>query len=236
MDTFARNLTNRLQQTVVWIYLPLSQSDRILVLSIRKVLQSPALNVLIRTALIGDVFVGSRSKGQVKDLFLDASTSLTMVYGEPRERYPISFFGTYCGTSSTQTFPSPFRLIKRGPCPINDAYFSWAPLHDVSSTLVFYDQETGFCRGIVFCYQNQGLRAVGQCRLQVDPAESIVQPVQLCFQAIPSFLYRNQNIYNVQVKFKHGTPINHTETDSEGGSLSRWKGSSSSGLHLNPRF
>ncbi|OIW22970.1 hypothetical protein CONLIGDRAFT_625286 [Coniochaeta ligniaria NRRL 30616] len=207
MDTFARNLSDRLQRSVVWIYLPISRPDIILVLGIREVLRSPSLNVLVRTALIGDVVVGSQSKGQAKDILLDASGPLTMVYGEPREGDPVSSFGAYRGRSSDQTLPPPFRLINRGPCPINDAYFSWAPLRDVSSTLVFYDQETGFCRGIVFCYQNRGLRAVGQCRLQVDPADRFVQPVRLCFRTRP---YGNQHIYNVQVKF------NPTETDSEG--------------------
>lgn len=202
MDTFTWNLTDRLQRFVVWIYVPISPPDRILALGIRKALQSRALSVLIRTALIGDIFVGSRSRLQVEDKLLAGSAPLTMVYGEPREGDAVRFFGAYCDKPfSDQTRPPPFLLIKRGPCPITGAYFSWAALHDVSSTLVFYDKATGYCRGILFRYQNQGLRAVGQCRLQVDPAESIIQPLRLCFRAQTN---------NVQVQFKH------TEMDGEG--------------------
>ena len=67
MDTFVRNFPNRLGRTVVWIYLPLSQQDRALVLGIRKELQSRDLNILIKMELIGDVFIGLQSKGQAKD-------------------------------------------------------------------------------------------------------------------------------------------------------------------------
>ena len=58
-----------------------------------------------------------------------------------------------------------------------------------------YDQDKEICRGILFRYQNRGSRAVGQCRLHVDPAERITRPVQLCFR-------RNASIYKVEVKFK----------------------------------
>ncbi|KAB5576478.1 hypothetical protein GE09DRAFT_623594 [Coniochaeta sp. 2T2.1] len=232
MDTFARSLTDRLQEHVVWIYLPISRRDRILVLGARKILQDPGmnhmgwtqLNVLVRTALVGDVFVGSRPNRQVRDLCFAASPPVTLVYGEPREGRPVSFFGARCaGPHVNQTLPPPFRLDNRGPCPMdekcNDAYLSWAPLRDVSSTLVFYDQDTGFCRGIVFRYHNGGAGAIGQCRLQVDPAERVVQPVWLCYRTIQSV--RGQNPYeriiqNVHVKFWQGARMNQTEKDSEG--------------------
>jgi hypothetical protein len=109
-------------------------------------------------------------------------------------------------------------LERPGPCPIDDAYFSWAPLGDVSSTLVFYDQHTGTCQGIVFHYKNGAARAVGQCRPHVDPAESVVKPVRLCFRATSS-TRRNQMIYKVQVKFKQDastTCTEKTEKDIEG--------------------
>ncbi|CAI4215870.1 unnamed protein product, partial [Parascedosporium putredinis] len=88
--------------------------------------------------------------------------------------------------------------------PIGDAaYASCAPLRDVLSALVFSDQSAGFCRGILFHYRNGGSRAVGQCRLHVDPVESVVLPVQLCFRGYshPSRIDRS-TIQVVQVKFK----------------------------------
>jgi hypothetical protein len=225
MDTFVRNFPNRLRRTVVWIYLPISQHDRALVLGIRKALQSRDLNVLIRTELIGDVIIGLQSEGQVEDRCLATSTPLTMIYGEPSEGRPVRFFGAYCGPPLDKAYPKPFRLEKPGPCPIDDdAYFSWAPLCAVSSTLVFYDQNTGFCRGIVFRYQNGGSRAVGQCRLQVDPAESVVRPVRFCFRANSCSSRWNRTIYTVQVKFKQGARTNHAEKDIAGWESQPMKG------------
>lgn len=216
MDTFARNFPNRLRRTVVWIYLPISQHDRALVLGIREALQSRDLNVLVRMELMGDIIIGLQSKGVVKDRCLAASAPFTMIYSEPREGCPVRFFGAYCKPPLDQALPKPFRLEKPGPCPIDDdAYFSWAPLCDVSSTLVFYDQNTGFCRGIVFRYQKGGSRAVGQCRLQLDPAESVVRPVWLCFRTNFCSSRWNRRVYMVQVKFKQGARTNHTK-DIEG--------------------
>ncbi|KAK4198906.1 hypothetical protein QBC40DRAFT_340954 [Triangularia verruculosa] len=214
MDTFTRNFPNRLQRTVVWIYLPISQDDRILVLGIREASPSRDLNVLVRTELVGDIIIGLQSKGHVKDRCLAASAPLTMIYGEPREGHPVRFFGAHCRAPLDRALPKPFRLEKPGPCPIDDdTYFSWAPLRDVSSTLVFYDQDTGFCRGIVFSYQNGGSRAVGQCRPQLDPAESVVRPVGLNFRASSSPSRWNRTRHMVQVKFKR---TNHTEKEIEG--------------------
>ncbi|KAL2185713.1 hypothetical protein L209DRAFT_756953 [Thermothelomyces heterothallicus CBS 203.75] len=217
MDTFTRNFPNRLRRTIVWIYLPISQHDRIFVLGIREALQSRDLNVLVRTELIGDIIIGLQSKGDVKDRCLAASAPLTMIYSEPREGRPVRFFGAYCRPPLDQALPKPFRLEKPGSCPIDDdAYFSWAPLCGVSSTLVFYDQNTGFCRGIVFRYQNGGSRAVGQCRLYVDPAESVDRPVRLCFRTSSCPSRWNRMRYMVQVKFKQGARINRIEKDIEG--------------------
>lgn len=105
-----------------------------------------------------------------------------MIYSEPKEGRPISFFGSRQGPPLSQPLPAPFRLEDPGCWPVSaNGYFSWAPLSNVSSTLAFYDANTGFCRGILFHYQNGGCRAVGQCRLGVDPAEAVVRPVQFCF-------------------------------------------------------
>lgn len=217
MDTFVQNFPNRLRQYIIWIYLPISQRDRTLVLGIREELQSRTLSVLVRTELIGDVVIGLQSKGKAKDLCLTASTPLTMIYGEPIEGHPVRFFGARCGPPLDEAHPMPFRLEKPGSCPIDDdAYFSWAPLCDVLSTLVFYDQTTGFCRGVVFRYRNGGSRAVGQCRVRVDPTDSVVRPVRLCFRANSCSSRWNRMIYTVQMKFKQGAQTNHTEKDIDG--------------------
>lgn len=217
MDTFVRKFPNRLGRVLVWIYLPISKHDRALVLGIREAWQSRDLNVLVRTKLVGDVIIGMQSEGKVKDLCLAASPPLTIIYGEPSDGGPVRFFGAHPGHPLDKPLPERFQLERPGRCPIGDrAYFSWAPLCDVLSTLVFYDQSTGFCRGILFHYLNGGSRAVGQCRPQVDPAESVVRPGRLCFRADSCSSRWNRMIYMVQVKFKHGAGTSHTEKDIDG--------------------
>lgn len=217
METLARNASNRLQRGVVWIYLLISRYDRVLLLGIREALQSGHLNVLVRTELIGDVTVGLQTTGPVKDRCLAASAPVTMIYGEPLEDRPIRFFGAFSSQPLKQGFsPPPFRLEDPGPCPLEDAYFSWAPLHGVTSTLVFYDHDTGYCRGIVLRYENGGSRAVGQCRIQVDPAESVARPVRLYFQVTSYSSRCNEMIYTVRVRFKQDVQNNCKEKDIEG--------------------
>ena len=174
---------------------------------------------------MGDNIIGLQCKGRVKDRCLAMSAPITMIYGKPKGGQPVHFFGAYCRPPLDQALPQPFRLEKPGPSPIDDdAYFSSAPLDGVLSTLVFYDQSTGFCRGIVFRYQNGGSRAVGQCRLHVDPAEVVVRPVRLCYRADSCSSRRNRMMYLVQVKFKQGALTGHEEKDIDGWEFRPLKG------------
>ncbi|KAK4041087.1 hypothetical protein C8A01DRAFT_45719 [Parachaetomium inaequale] len=215
-DTFTR-LHNFLRRSIVWIYLPISECDRALVLGIREALQTRDLSIFVRTERIGDVIIGLQCGGNddAKNQCLAVSAPVTMIYGEPKEGRAVRFFGAHCRRALDQPLLEPFRLAKPGPSPIDKyAYFSCAPLRGVSSTLVFYDQSTGFCRGIVLRYDNGGSRAVGQCRLQVDPAERVARPARLCFRADSSSPRRpNRKIYTVQVKFKQSSPTNDSDIE-----------------------
>jgi hypothetical protein len=65
-------------------------------------------------------------------------------------------------------------------------YFSSAPLQDVASVQVFFSAQDGekntLCKGMLFRYNGGGQRAVGQCRLHVDPCELYVRPSAFYFQ------------------------------------------------------
>lgn len=217
MDTFV-HFHNRRRLTLTWIYLPISQHDRVLVLGIQATVQFRFVSLLVRTELIGDVIIGEQSEGELDDRHWAAFAPLTMLYGEPVEGRPVRFVGGHCRVPRDGALPKLFPLKGPGPCPIDDSctFFSWAPLSAVASTLVFYDQNTGFCRGTLFQYQNGGSRAVGQCRLHVDPAESVVQPGQLCFRVNSSLSFRNRTIPTVEVKFRQAARTNPTKKDMDG--------------------
>lgn len=175
------------------------------------------LNILVRTELTGDIIMGLQSKGNAKDRCLATSAPVTLIYGEPKEGRSGRFFGAHCAPPSDRALPKPFRLEKPGPSPIgDDVYFSWASLDNVSSTLVFYDHSTGFCRGVIFHYRNGGSRAIGQCRLEVDATESLARPAPFCFRTDSSPSRWNRTIHRVQVKFQLDAPTNPVQEAVEG--------------------
>ncbi|KAK4234056.1 hypothetical protein C8A03DRAFT_18978, partial [Achaetomium macrosporum] len=214
IDDYIRALSNRRRRSIVWIYLPISKGDRPALLGIREGLQTRTQSTVIRTKLVGDVVLGMQCKGAIRDSILGASPPLTMIYGEPKQGDPVCFFGIYCRAQADQGLTKPFRLPNPYGSRLGDeAYFSWAPLSGVSSTLVFYDEINGDCRGILLRYRNGGARAVGQCRLQVDPVEGVAEPVQLCFRVDSCSSSFNRILYIARVKFKQTAQASGTAED-----------------------
>ncbi|KAI5865028.1 hypothetical protein GGS23DRAFT_603707 [Durotheca rogersii] len=167
-------LSNRCQKGAVWIYWPIARQDSVVALSIRG-----EFDILIRTRLIGNVVVGSRFRGAEAGLWLGGTGKCTLLYGEPREGENIPLIGGCCSAHAPFT-----ARIQSIPRPEKDCrmHFSAAPIGMVSSAPVWYDEQNGFCRGILFEYENGELRAVGQCRLHVDPSKKYVRPSRLCFR------------------------------------------------------
>lgn len=140
--------------------------------------------------LVGEVILGEIGRRPEQDDLLGYGTSITFIYGEPKELQPISVFGGHSAAPSKEEFPCPFST--QDPIPnIGARYFSWAPLSGIRSIRTFYDEGTGLCRGIIFQYENGGLRAVGQCRLHVDSSTLVVRPSVLCFQLTSYFTSPN---------------------------------------------
>lgn len=216
MDSYSRAFSNRRRRSIVWIYLPISQPDRALLLGVREQVQPRVQSIVIRTKLVGDVIVGLQCRSAVRDASLGASAPLTMIYGEPKPGNPVCFFGAYCRLPAlpAQVLTKGFCLPNPSGSPLsNEAYFSWAPLSSVSSTLVFYDESNGACRGVLLRYENGGARAVGQCRLQVDPTEEVDQPVRLCLQIGSHSSRFDRILYTAHVKFKQDPQAGGTLED-----------------------
>ncbi len=126
---------------------------------------------MVKTRLNGEVAVYGAPPLTFRTINwrLASSPPVTLVYCEPEKGLPVSFFGAWSGLSlSDQVDPGP--LQHQIPDSTRVEAFpslSYAPLAGLESTLVFHDESTGFCRGILFRYRNGRTRVIGQCRLHV---------------------------------------------------------------------
>ncbi|KAI1056102.1 hypothetical protein LB507_001535 [Fusarium sp. FIESC RH6] len=172
----------------VWIYLPIPKNDQLLAIDIRQ-RHWGGIDILARTKLAGDIRIGKQQFwGPLKDLGLSEPAPQTIVYSEPVEGALVTFLGTYHEPSYQDELSklSPFEKWGGIFDPHDhsvEPFVSWASLDDISSTLTFNDQDTGFCNGIMFHYRNGGCRTVGQCRWHVDSVIRVEHPRVFQFKA-----------------------------------------------------
>jgi hypothetical protein len=102
--------------------------------------------------------------------------------GWPKSR--ISIITTYSEHSQDGTFEQP----RHHYCPPPDAS-SWAimhshaPLENIRQVRMFYyqDRSVQSCKGLLVEYDDGGKRALGQCRLHVDPSDTFERPTRIAF-------------------------------------------------------
>ncbi|KAM6487043.1 hypothetical protein HDV62DRAFT_140691 [Trichoderma sp. SZMC 28011] len=215
-------LSPDVQRGAFWIYLPIGTTDRILVLGTRFISRSE-YNVLIRMEKAGDVVIGRNCffseddyhhdgllpedwPSNRVDQCLSGEGPVTLVYGEREQGYlEIPLFGAYC-ESGSWTLPEPFMLEKPTPERFDRfGYYSRSPLGQIAESMVYCVPDTGGCRGILLRYKNGGCRAVGQCRVNVDPSETIAEPSLIC---VRKEVYRDSHGLMQEktcVKFTHNT-------------------------------
>lgn len=95
---------------------------------------------------------------------------------------PIYVLGVYSNKASLPEPQPPWLPLITRP-PSWKASFSSAPLEKVTRAQVFSCPETGFSRAILFDYENGAQRAVGDCRIGVDPFVTYMKPSRICFLA-----------------------------------------------------
>ncbi|KAI1083408.1 hypothetical protein F5B20DRAFT_568601 [Whalleya microplaca] len=202
MRTYCR-FPNRRRRGIVWIYQPITKHDRVLALGVRKSLQGE-LSILMRTEYSGDVTIGSYISGPARDRCLGWYPPITLIYNEPIEGQEISFLGASHGPSSGMELPKPFAVGRLRSNPVGEhAYFSMAPLKDVASAEVFYDEDSQSCRGIMFRYHDGTCRAVGQCRVHVDATKWVYRPSRLCYR-IDTHEHFRQVVYSLRMMLQEG--------------------------------
>lgn len=103
--------------------------------------------------------------------------------------------------------PSVDRHLNR-PC------YSAAPLSNITRALVFHKEGARTCRGILFHYANGAKRAVGECRVGVDPSISFAAPARICVSEVVDTLVMigaagELPLHGTMVRFSAGKDHGH---------------------------
>lgn len=100
----------------------------------------------------------------------------TLIYTRTHDR-PLSIVAVTPKPEDSVT--PPFPEVPRPP--LDNAFSSSAPLENVKHTQVFHHPETGHCLGVILEYLNGGRRALGQCRIGVDPFVQTQEPTSFTY-------------------------------------------------------
>lgn len=187
--TYHRLSTSCREDTrAVWIYVPLSKSDRLFKFGVREYFRGGRL-VILGTRMLGDVVFGQPGTRVSRDTGTKSPHPLTLVYGDAKDDMSdVPFFGAlskdgspaYTMPLGSVEWPSPPRRVRADRRQLRDAYFTKAPLADVVSLRIYYVEDTQRCRGILFKYGSGAERSVGQCRVGYDRYEEVLSPEGLC--------------------------------------------------------
>lgn len=125
----------------------------------------------------GDVIVGQYEGKPLR--FLSTKRPRTLIY-KKNDVAPIYF----CDAVSDE--PTKRELIIRNYIASDDRrrgliYFSSTCLKGATAIRVFHVPTTNICRGLLLEYEGGARRALGECRLGVDPAQDFVGMKKLCF-------------------------------------------------------
>ncbi|RSL54589.1 hypothetical protein CEP54_009813 [Fusarium duplospermum] len=175
-------LSQERQHNVVWVYVPLPATDRVEAFGIQNEWSNTGAPrqgacYLLRTALCGDVTIGSYQRGETTVLSRATAYGLALVHDVP-EFSPISFLGVTSNSKDQVEF-TPKTPVSSLP-PFRRPFFSSARLSGVTRVEIFRDPHTGFCRGILLTYGNGSQRALGQCRIGIDGSTVCTLPTWIC--------------------------------------------------------
>ncbi|KAF5676218.1 hypothetical protein FCIRC_7139 [Fusarium circinatum] len=171
---------------LMWAYVPISSKDRLLRIGVRDSLDVylPPMflkpTVLISTKLAGDFVLGP-DYGLSEKEYLSGKEPTVFVYNVPHKRGHGIYGAVSDKNGDDPSAPFP-RVLPSGGCPLyrGRLYFE-ASAKDVVHVDVYYEEATGYCRGLLLEYANGAQRALGQCRVGIDPFKSCDKPNWLCY-------------------------------------------------------
>ncbi|KAK3943303.1 hypothetical protein QBC46DRAFT_44724 [Diplogelasinospora grovesii] len=172
------------RSSVYWVYVPVSSADKVLQFGIQsgcnryskarrypcRPPRSPCY--LLRTDLAGDIILGKYHAGwKAHEFYVSEKYPSTLIHGYNPERWEGSV-EVLVLSDGRESRRSKYNFYLPQSPQLVGWSLSWASLDSVRQVKVFFDEDlgsSGACRGLLFEYENGGQRAVGQCRIGVDP-------------------------------------------------------------------
>ncbi|KAL7924041.1 hypothetical protein ACQKWADRAFT_35977 [Trichoderma austrokoningii] len=189
-DATFNRLPHLRQPYTAWVYVPFPSKDRLTHFGIRAPHRRPSPRILadysylFRFELAGDVIIGPHFRGPTQDIIWPVKELLLLIFNVA-ELAVILAMSAYPNQSKSSEM-KPFARF--GEPPFKEACFSSASLENVTFLHIYTDADTGFCRGILVEYSNGSQRALGECRIGLDPVNTCKNPACLCFTAITRIL------------------------------------------------
>lgn len=186
MLTFER-FSKRLQPHIIWIYFPLSPRESILDV---RVVTRRRFKTYFDLQLFTNhkaCHIGQWAPQGGLPVQLGKSLPLLLLFEEPAFGRPIPSIAVHCDKTKTSvaiaTLPTPTACPLKG----DDIYYSYAPLDDVVSVIVFNEPSNSLCKGVLLCYVDESQRVLGQCRINGTLEERRINcPLMLCYQSLES--------------------------------------------------
>ncbi|POR32421.1 Uncharacterized protein TPAR_07376 [Tolypocladium paradoxum] len=165
------------RKIVSWVYVPIEGG--ITKFGFSQVRKRPgnvtrSQSFLLSTESAGNIFIGRH-----RTSFSVIKQPLTLIHDKP-DGLPISFVGAYSEDEGHRLQDTNLSH-ERSPSTAITPSFSSASLERASRIQIFYISETAICRGIIIQYEDGLRRALGQCRLGIDPVQEFAMPTHLCF-------------------------------------------------------
>ncbi|KAH7358140.1 hypothetical protein B0T11DRAFT_283780 [Plectosphaerella cucumerina] len=168
-----KSLPANLKCTVIWIYVPISPSDPIKCFGTRRrVLASGRTSFkkcyyLFETSLAGSCTAGQPFQNATIDHVYSVYPDTTIIFNARRDQ---SYLCT--GLFPRQSIQPSFQKVSPRTSPFRThACYSVAKLDSVAGIRVYREAATRKFRGMIIDYDDGAQRALGDCRVGIDPSE-----------------------------------------------------------------
>ncbi|KAM5379230.1 hypothetical protein BFJ63_vAg8704 [Fusarium oxysporum f. sp. narcissi] len=169
------------QDHMIWTYIPISSTDSLLRIGVGDAWQR---HIEICTKLTGTFLFGPYQCYTDTDNVSGNEPSV-LVHNVPTKRV-----GGLLGIVTEHNFESESLLSlpryhkdDKDPSRLRCTNTE-VPAKNITRADVYYNRKNGYCEGLLLEYANGAQRAVGQCRIGIDPFKAYGKPSWICYRDI----------------------------------------------------